>query len=112
MNRYSKFSLLALALAAAASMAYAAQSGIVSDALGMSKAKITLTQAIATAEQHANGKALEAEYEHAISGAFYEVDVVSAGKVFEVKVDADKGSVLSSVEEKKEHDDEEHDQKD
>ncbi|MFC5475779.1 PepSY domain-containing protein [Paraherbaspirillum soli] len=103
MNRYKKLATVAVLLTSMAAFAYAAEP-IASDAVAMSKAKITLTQAIATAEQNANGKALSAEFKHKRGKSLYEVDVASGGKVMEVKIDADLGTVLSSTEEKKEHD--------
>ena len=105
MYRYRSIPLLAIALAVAGSVAYAAQSGTENDALAITKAKIPLSQAVAAAEQHANGKAARAEYEHSKQGWVYDVEVVSGAKVFDVKVDADKGTVISSVEDKADHDD-------
>jgi hypothetical protein len=64
MNHYSKLSLLAAAIAAAGTVAYAAQGGMENDAMAITKAKIPLAQAVTTAEQHANGKASRAEYEN------------------------------------------------
>lgn len=99
MYRTTKLSLLALAIATGAA-AYAAKDGTENDALAAAGAKITLAQAVATAEQHANGKASKAEYEHSKQGPLYEVEVVSGAKVFDVKVDADKGTVISSTEDR------------
>ncbi len=105
MHRYSKFSLLAVTLAAAGSMAYAATGAMENDALAIAQAKISLTQAVTTAEQHAGGKATHAEYENSKQGWVYDVEVVNGAKVFDVRVDADKGTVISSAEDKAEHDD-------
>ena len=101
MYRYSKLSLLAVAIATAGTVAYAANGGMENDALAIANAKISLVQAVTAAEQHANGKATHAEYEHSRQGWVYEVEVVSGAKVFDVKVDADKGTVISSAEDKK-----------
>ncbi|MBG6075285.1 PepSY domain-containing protein [Polaromonas sp. CG_9.11] len=111
MNRYRKFSLLAVALAAAGSVAYAATGGMENDAIAIAHAKIGLVQAVTVAEQHANGKAARAEYENSKQGWVYDVEVVSGAKVFDVKVDADKGTVISSAEDKADRDDD-HDPKD
>ena len=111
MHRYSKLSVLAIAIAAAGTAAYAAQGGMENDALAIAKARIPLAQAVATAEQHANGKAARAEYENSKHGWIYDVEVVSGAKVFDVKVDADKGTVISSAEDKSERDDD-HDEQD
>lgn len=100
MHRYSKFSLLATAIATAGTVAYAANRGMENDAMAIVNAKTSLVQAVTAAEQHANGKATHAEYEHSKQGWIYEVEVVSGAKVFDVKVDADKGTVISSAEDK------------
>jgi len=105
MNRYNKLSLLAVAIAAAGSVAYAAQGGMENDAMTITKAKIPLAQAVTAAEQHAHGKAARAEYENSKHGWVYDVEVVSGAKVFDVKVDADKGTVISSAEDKADHND-------
>lgn len=111
MNRYSKFSLLVAAIAAAGTVAYAAQGGMENDALSITKANIPLTQAVTTAEQHVNGRASRAEYENSKQGWVYDVEVVSGAKVFDVRVDADKGTVISSAEDKADRDDD-HDKQD
>ena len=111
MNRYRKLSLLAAVIAAAGTVAYAAQGGIENDAMAIIKAKIPLAQAVATAEQHAHGKASRAEYENSKQGWVYDVEVVSGSKVFDVKIDADKGTVISSAEDTADHDDD-HDKQD
>lgn len=113
MNRYSKLSLLAAAIAAAGTVAYAAQGNMENDAMAIGKAKISLVQAVTTAEQHASGKAAKAEYENSKHGWVYDVEVVSGAKVFDVKVDADKGTVISSAQDKADHDDDnDHDKQD
>ncbi len=111
MNRYIKRSLLAAAIVAAGSVAYAAQGSMENDAMAITKAKIPLAQAVTTAEQHVNGKAARAEYENSKQGWVYDVEVVSGAKVFDVKVDADKGTVISAAEDTSDRDDE-HDKKD
>ncbi|MGF6916735.1 PepSY domain-containing protein [Paraburkholderia sp. 40] len=100
MYRYTKLSLLAIAIATTGAVAYAAKGGMEIDALAISKAKIPLTQAVTVAEQHANGKASRAEYENSKQGWVYDVEVVSGAKVFDVRVDPDKGTVISSAEDK------------
>lgn len=109
MNRYSKLSLLAAAIVTAGTVAYAAQGGIENDAMTIGKAKISLIQAVTAAEQHANGKAAKAEYENSKQGWVYDVEVVSNAKVFDVKVDGDKGTVISSAEDKSDHDNDKQD---
>lgn len=68
MYRYTKLSLLAIAIATTGEVAYAAKGGMENDALAIAKAKIPLTQAVSIAEQHANGKASRAEYEKSKHG--------------------------------------------
>lgn len=60
------------------------------------KTKVSLSQAVDLAEQHMKGKAIHAEFEHSRQGWLYEVEVVSQGKVFDVRIDSDKGSVISA----------------
>jgi uncharacterized membrane protein YkoI len=57
---------------------------------------ITITQAIATAEQHGSGRAVEAEFERGVHGPYYEVKVVGQNGVHKVYVDATDGKVLAS----------------
>ncbi|MCL6486075.1 MAG: PepSY domain-containing protein [Janthinobacterium lividum] len=111
MHRYSKLSLLVATITTAGTVAYGAQGGMENEAMAITKAKIPLAQAVTTAEQHANGKATRAEYENSKQGWVYDVEVVSGAKVFDVKVDADKGTVISSAEDKADHDDD-HDKQD
>lgn len=100
MNRALKQVAAAAALITLGAVAYAAAPAL-NDAMSIVNAKIPMTQAIAAAEQHANGKASKAEYEHTkTSGWVYDVEVVSGTQVFDVKVDAANGSVISSVEDK------------
>ena len=105
MNRYKKISLLALIITAASTVAYAANNTMENDAVAINKAKIPLTQAITAAEQHASGKAARAEYENSKNGWVYDVEVVNGAKVFDVKVDAGKGTIISSIEDKADRDD-------
>lgn len=111
MYRYTKLSLLAVAIAASGAVAYAANGSMQNDALAISKAKISLAQALAVAEQHVNGKASRAEYENSKQGWVIDVELVNGTKVFDVRVDADKGTVISSAEDKADHDDD-HDERD
>ncbi|MDB5731017.1 MAG: hypothetical protein JWQ03_912 [Variovorax sp.] len=106
---YSKAAFLAVCLASVGA-AYAAKT-LENDAMDVTRAKIPLSQAVATAEQHANGRAARAEYEKTKAGWVYDVEVVSGAKVFDVKVDGDRGAVLSSVEDKADRDDD-HDKRD
>ena len=111
MYRYTKLSLLAIAMAMTGAVAFAAKGNAENDALTIANARIPLTQAVTVAEQHANGKASRAEYEHSKQGWVYDVEVVAGARVFDVRVDADKGTVISSAEDKADHDDD-HDKQD
>lgn len=101
MHRYTKLAALTVALTTTA-VAYSANSAE-NDAMAVANAKTTLTQAIAAAEQHTNGKAAKAEYEKFGGNWAYDVEVVSGAKVFDVKVDPNKGTVISSLEDKTDH---------
>ena len=103
MYRNTPISLLALCMAATGAVAYAANGGAENDALAIANAKIPLTQAVTVAEQHVNGKATHAEFEHSKKGWIYEIEVVSCAKVFDVRVDADKGTVNASREDAPDH---------
>jgi uncharacterized membrane protein YkoI len=107
----TKLSILAIAIATTGAVAYAGKGGAENDALSITKAKISLAQAVAIAEQHANGKALHAEYENSRQGWVYDVEVVSGTKVFDVRVAADRAAVISSAEDKADRDDD-HDAQD
>ena len=61
-----------------------------------SKATVTMSQAIATAEQQAGGKATRAKLENETGKLLYEIKVAGKDKVTEVKVDAQDGKVLAS----------------
>ena len=61
-----------------------------------SKATVTMSQAIATAEQQAGGKATRAKLENETGKPVYEIKVAGKDKVTEVKVDAQDGKVLAS----------------
>lgn len=77
------------------------------DAGPVGSARITLDAAVATAEKHVQGKASKAEYEKQKGGGWaYDVEVVAGAKVFDVKVDADKGTVIASAEDRADTDDE------
>lgn len=111
MYRFSKNTLIAVVLATMAGAGTAAYAAInmEEDALAIANAKISLVQAIAAAEQHASGKATHAKFERTLQGGLYDVEVVNIGKVFDVRVDADKGTVISSVEDTEDREDDEHD---
>jgi uncharacterized membrane protein YkoI len=63
-----------------------------------SEAKVMLTQAIATAEQHLDGRAIGAKLDDDSFKPAYEVTVVKDNRVFDVYVDAVTNAVISSRE--------------
>lgn len=68
-------------------------------------ASISITQAIAAANNHVPGTVLEAEFEAKEDQSFWEVEIATDDdKLMEVKVDSQTGAILSSDEEKPEHD--------
>lgn len=76
------------------------------DAGPVGSAKVSLDAAVAVAEKHVQGKAARAEYEKQKGGQWvYDVEVVAGAKVFDVKVDADKGTVIASNEDQADADD-------
>ena len=64
--------------------------------IDVSKATVTMSQAVATAEQQAGGKATRAKLENETGKLLYEIKVASKDKTTEVKVDAQDGKVLAS----------------
>ncbi len=112
LSRSTQIAALAVAVTAVAS-AFAARSLSENDAVAAKNAKVTLIQAVSAAEQqHADGHASKAEFEQSKShGWVWDVEVVSGAKVFDVQVDAQKGTVISSTEDKVDGDDE-HDERD
>jgi uncharacterized membrane protein YkoI len=107
MNRKATAAVAAaIAAVALGGGAYAAKSGAQeNDALAISQAQVTLTQAIAAAEQHVGGKAAKAELEQENGKWAFDVEVVKDKAIMDVKVDATSGKVLSATEDKADHDD-------
>ena len=91
--------ILAAGVATAAGLAYAKQTGSLENdaAVDLAKAKISLSQAIGSAETHAAGKAVKAELDSERGSVVFDVEVITAdNKVMDVTVDAIDGKVLSS----------------
>jgi uncharacterized membrane protein YkoI len=83
-----------------------AQKEPANDAGPIANATISLESAVAIAEKHANGKAVRAEYERQKDGTWvYDVEVKSGDTVNEIKVDANKGTVMASTTDPKDADD-------
>lgn len=91
--------ILAAGVATAGGLAYAKQTGALENdaVVDLAKAKISLSQAIGSAETHAAGKAVKAELDSERGPVVFNVEVVTAdNQVMDVKVDANDGKVLSS----------------
>src|SRR5260370_22446120 len=77
-----------------------------SDTVGVRYAAISLDAAVAAAEKYAHGNAVYADYQKQKDGLWvYEIEVRSGARVFDVKVDAEKGTVIASTEGKADADD-------
>lgn len=87
----------------ASSLAFAAGNEEQYDAAALAQAKVSLAQAIAAAEQHANGKAVRAELEDENGTFVYGVEVINGTKVTDVKVDIRDGRILSAQADPDEH---------
>ena len=76
----------------------------------LARAKITLTQAVAAAEQHSGGRATRAELEHRKGKTAFEVEVVNGKAVSSVVVDAADGKVLATKADREDRDGEHEDE--
>ena len=95
MRRKLTLSAFAVLTAVAIGTAYGANSPE-NDARTVQQAKISLTQAIAIAEQHVGGKAIHAELEDENGTLVYGVEVASGEQTTDVKVDVSDGRILSA----------------
>ena len=100
-----KYNFLAFAAFSVATIAtaYAAISPE-NDALAIETARINMTQAVTTAEQHVGGKAARAEYEKHKGQWVFDVEVVKGKTVMDVKVDPTSGKIISAAEDKSDRD--------
>lgn len=64
------------------------------------QAAIPLSQAAQVAATHVGGLVTRAEYEQTKAGMAFDVEVVKGEKVFDVRVDAKTGAILSSASDK------------
>ncbi len=87
-----------IALGTAGAFAYASsEKKHENDAIAeLAKTKVSLSQAISVAEQHVSGKASRASLEDEHGRLVYNVEVASAKKVMDVKVDSTNGKVISA----------------
>jgi uncharacterized membrane protein YkoI len=68
-------------------------------------APVSLPQAIATAEQQSNGRAVSAEAEENDSGVIYQVTTIAGEKIVEFRIDPQSGNVVETEDEKVQGDD-------
>ncbi len=111
MYRYTKIGLLATVVVASGITAMTARAGGDNDAQHPPQSAVTLGKAVAAAEQQVHGRAVRVELEQCRQGWVYDVEVIQGVKVFDVKVDAEKASVLSAAEDSEDRDDD-HDERD
>lgn len=104
MKRSSQLALIGAVFAGAAVAALAAATPV-NDALSSASAKVSIAQAISTAEQHVGGKASRAEFEKTKDGNAYDIEVIAGAKTFDVRIHADTGQVIASAEDKADRDD-------
>jgi uncharacterized membrane protein YkoI len=103
----NKAIIAATVLALGAGTAAYAKDGGNHAAADLARAKITLAQAVAAAEQHAGGQATKAELERHKGKMAFEVEVVKGRAVSNVLIDATDGKVLAAgVDRDDEHKDE------
>lgn len=74
------------------------------DALQLSKAKISLADAIAAAEAKTGGRASKAEFEKGAEGWIFDVEVVAGNAVHDVHVNAETAAVISVAKDKIDND--------
>jgi uncharacterized membrane protein YkoI len=89
-------SLLVMATATTVAFATPDKSEQRGGPVDLSKAPVTMSQAIATAEQQAGGRATKAKLENEKGKLLYEVKVTGKDQATEVKIDAQDGKVLAS----------------
>lgn len=94
MKQFGVMALVAASMMAAPVSAMAASDAAKYDRLA-SKAKLTLIQAIEKAQAHQGGVAVTADLDTQLGKTIFEVDVLSAGRLYEVFVDATSGDVLN-----------------
>ncbi|KZD21176.1 PepSY domain-containing protein [Tardiphaga robiniae] len=77
------------------------------EAGNVAQARTSMGAAVAAAEKHAGGKAVRAEYEKGKDGRWaYDVEVAGGTDMFDVRIDADAGTVIASTKDAADSDDE------
>ena len=89
--------IMAAGVATAGGLVYAQQTGVTeNDAMvNLAQARISLAQAVVTAEQHVGGRASRAELQNENGRLVYGVEVADTVRTIDVKVDAANGSIVS-----------------
>lgn len=105
MKKLVKIGATFIALSTVGALAAYAAKPQANDALITHHATVSLTQAVQTAEQQVHGKAVRAELEHSKHGWIFDVEVVADNTSYDVAVDATKGTILASAQDKADHDD-------
>lgn len=105
MKKLVKIGVVFVALSSVGALAAYAAKPQENDALITRHAAISLTQAVQAAEQQVHGQAVRAELEHGKKGWVFDVEVVAGTTTYDVAVDAAKGTVLASAQDKADHDD-------
>ena len=90
--------IMAVGVATAGGLAYAQQPGVTqNDAMAnVAQARISLAQAIATAEQHTGGRASHAALQNENGRLVYGVEIANGATATDVKVDATDGRVVAA----------------
>ena len=112
LSTLTKSAIIALTIAGVGATAIAAPATNTKAVTGSSEAvramqsKISLTQAIDIAKQNAKGDLVSAEFDYddedgnGAATSEYEVEFISDGKAYEIKIDANTGKVIETDEEK------------
>ncbi|MGX9934920.1 PepSY domain-containing protein [Advenella kashmirensis] len=79
----------------------AAQSNHQQEAQAINEAKVTLAQAVQTAESETGAKAVEVDFDRENNVWSYEVTTLKPGTKYELVIDANTGKVISRKEEQK-----------
>lgn len=100
MKSSSSMLIAALALTLSGALALAAtpvvDKDVVAAKAGLAAAKISMPQAIATAEAHVAGQAIGVELDDKRNRGVYEVEVLTGDQIMEVKIDSRDGKVISA----------------
>lgn len=105
MFKHPRLLFISLVLAGTTTLAAQASETAGNDAQGIKQATIPLGQAVKVAVEHTGGQATRAEYEKTEQGPAYDVEVVNRDQVWDVRVNATTGDLISSVNDPSDQDD-------